>query len=300
MSTRVDTSSLISGALVVGNRGLGVIGSAIPSSGANGPGYIYNDLALPADNSKEYQGLIGTPPTGGTFFAYEDSSFDFTAPNGTYSFLYQLFEDGISKGTATSTITIGGVADTTVPVMTGALSFTNITSSGFQVNYSAATDNVGVTGYEISIDNGATYPYTSTGLSYVCSGDAPNTLYYVKVRAYDAAGNRATALAGTVTTLSNATPATTIAVTFESRAAALRANLTGLKWAVFANITPDLFVAPIAKGALGTTNASGVLSVDITGKGIIVGATVGLIVFKGDGTASDPTQIGFIGVVVAS
>jgi hypothetical protein len=107
MSIRVDSTRLISGALVVGNRALGVIGSAIPSAGTNGAGYIYNDLILPADANKEYRGLIVTPPASGTFFAYEDSSFDFSAADGTYSFLYRLFEDGVDKGTATGSVTIG-------------------------------------------------------------------------------------------------------------------------------------------------------------------------------------------------
>ena len=119
MSIRVDTVSLISGALVVGNRGLGVIGSAIPSTGQHGPGYIYNDLTLPADANKEYRGPIVTPPSAGTFFAYEDSSFDFTAPDGTYSFTYRLFEDGVDRSTAIGSITIGATVITAVGTAAG-------------------------------------------------------------------------------------------------------------------------------------------------------------------------------------
>ena len=107
MSLRVDTSSLISGALVCGNRGLGVLGSEVPSTGDNGAGYVYNDLSLPADANKEVRGLIVTPPSAGTFFAYEDSSFEFTAPNGAYSFTYRLFVDGADLGTATVTLSVG-------------------------------------------------------------------------------------------------------------------------------------------------------------------------------------------------
>jgi hypothetical protein len=108
MSVRVDTASLIAGAVVVGDRGLGVLGSDVPSTGTNGPGYLYNDLTLPADANKEVRGLIITPPSAGTFFAYEDSGFTLAdAPNGTYTFTYRLFEDGVDKGTATETIQIG-------------------------------------------------------------------------------------------------------------------------------------------------------------------------------------------------
>jgi len=125
MSLRVDTSPLISGALVVGHRGLGVLGSAVPSSGDNGAGYLYNDLNLPADASKEVRGLILTQPSAGSLFAYEDSSFEFSgAPDGSYSFTYRLYVDGVDTGTGTSTLQVGSPvatvsAVTASPVFSG-------------------------------------------------------------------------------------------------------------------------------------------------------------------------------------
>lgn len=115
MSLRVDTSSLISGALVCGNRGLGVLGSEVPSTGDNGPGFIYNDLTLPADAGKEVRGLIVTPPAAGTLFAYEDSSFTFSAPDGSYSFVYRLYVDGVDQGTATVSLTVGAATQLLAP-----------------------------------------------------------------------------------------------------------------------------------------------------------------------------------------
>lgn len=110
MSLRVDSSSLIAGALVCGNRGLGVLGSEVPASGDNGPGYLYNDLSLPADAGKEVRGLIVTPPAAGTFLAYEDSSFEFYgADPGAYSFTYRLFVDGADLGTADVELRVGTV-----------------------------------------------------------------------------------------------------------------------------------------------------------------------------------------------
>ena len=109
MSLRVSASSLITGALVCGNRGLGVLGSAVPGSGDAGPGYLYNDLSLPADASKEVCGRITTWPSAGSLYAYEDSSFDFSgAPDGNYTFQYQLYVDGAATGSpATVTMYIG-------------------------------------------------------------------------------------------------------------------------------------------------------------------------------------------------
>lgn len=111
MSCRVDASSLIAGACVVGHRGLGVLGSQVPSTGEHGPGYLFNDLSLPTDAGKEVMGYIETPPVGLTsFFAWEDSSFEAQGPDGEYTFTYRLFVDGADFGTAAVTITIGAAA----------------------------------------------------------------------------------------------------------------------------------------------------------------------------------------------
>ena len=109
MTCRVD-STLIAGACVVGDRGLGVLGSVIRSTtatGAHGAGFLYNDWAS-GDDAKEFRGLIVTPPASGTLVAYEDGSFDFTAPaDGSYSFTYRLFVDGVDLGTAVASFTVG-------------------------------------------------------------------------------------------------------------------------------------------------------------------------------------------------
>lgn len=111
MSFRFDTP-IVASAFHLGNRGLGVLGSTIPSTGDNGPSYMYNDLSLPADNDKEYKGFIETPPASGTFFAYEDGSFDYTGPSG--SFVYRLFEDGVDKGTGTVTLNMSSTPVATI------------------------------------------------------------------------------------------------------------------------------------------------------------------------------------------
>lgn len=121
MSCRVSTTSLIPGACVVGNRGLGVLGSVIRTTtnvGENGAGFLYNDLTI-ADDGREIYGLIITPPSSGTFTTYEDGSFELVgASNGSHSFTYRLFSDGVDLGTATVTMTIGVVS--AVPVNSSA------------------------------------------------------------------------------------------------------------------------------------------------------------------------------------
>jgi hypothetical protein len=128
VSLRIDTSELISGAYVVGETGLGVLAENIPSSGLDGASFLYNDLSLPADNGKEIRGLIVTPPSDGTFYAWEDGSFSLLgAADGSYTFVYRLYVDGVDQGTATASITVGAVVSST---LSGSATLGDITASG--------------------------------------------------------------------------------------------------------------------------------------------------------------------------
>ena len=128
MSLRIDTTEWISGAYIVGETGLGVLGSAIPATGEHGASYLYNDLSLPADNDKEIRGLIVTLPSDGTFYAWEDGSFSLVgAPDGEYTFTYLLYVDGVDGGTATSTISIGASGSGSI---SGAAVLAGITAAG--------------------------------------------------------------------------------------------------------------------------------------------------------------------------
>lgn len=136
MSLRIDTSELIAGALVIGNTGLGVLGSDVPATGEAGASYLYNDLSLPADNNVEVRGQIITPPSAGTFFAWEDGSFSLTgAPDGNYTFTYRLYADGVDLGTATGTVTFGASAG----ALTGAVALSNSITAGALAGLTATT-----------------------------------------------------------------------------------------------------------------------------------------------------------------
>jgi hypothetical protein len=109
-SVRVDTASLISGKLVVGDRGLGVLGSTIPSTGEHGAALLYNDLDLPTEDNDEFRALITTWPVGLTLFVNEDSSFEASGADGEYVGEYEGFKNGVSYGTAEFTVTIGAAS----------------------------------------------------------------------------------------------------------------------------------------------------------------------------------------------
>ncbi|WP_307854440.1 cellulase family glycosylhydrolase [Micromonospora sp. C31] len=86
----------------------------------------------------------------------------------------------------------GGGGDTTAPTAPGQPTVSAITATGASLAWAAASDNVGVTSYEVLRATGtgaATVVGTITGTSYTATGLTANTSYTFSVRARDAAGN---------------------------------------------------------------------------------------------------------------
>ncbi len=94
----------------------------------------------------------------------------------------------------------GSGADTQAPTTPTNLTASNTTQTSTDLNWSASSDNVGVTGYNIYVDgvlNG-----TSSSTNYNVSGLSANTTYTMAVSAYDAAGNASGTTSINVTTQS--------------------------------------------------------------------------------------------------
>ena len=89
----------------------------------------------------------------------------------------------------------GGAVDKTPPTTPSNLLATAVGSSGINVTWTAATDNIGVTGYRVERCKGMlrcksfAQIATSTGTAYSDTGLAASTRYSYRVRAIDAAGN---------------------------------------------------------------------------------------------------------------
>ena len=79
------------------------------------------------------------------------------------------------------------VVDTTPPSVPSGLTATARTDRSVTLNWSASSDNIAVSGYDIFRDG--TQVGASTGTGYTDSGLTPGTLYSYTVRARDAAGN---------------------------------------------------------------------------------------------------------------
>ena len=94
-------------------------------------------------------------------------------------------------------------ADTTAPSTPGALVVTGTSASSVSLSWSASTDNVGVTGYEVFQGSGTTPVASPSGTSATIGGLTASTSYSFTVKARDAAGNRSAASATVTATTSS-------------------------------------------------------------------------------------------------
>jgi chitodextrinase len=176
-------------------------------------------------------------------------------------------------------VTTGGSADTTAPVLTGSITPSAITQTGFTITWPAGSDNVSLTGYEYSINAGSTYTAVGNVLTTNVTGLTNTTLYPVRVRAIDSSGNRSTpALSADVTTASPAL-GTITTIACANRAKTLWASLTGVTVVVF-----NLALAPIVTKTSQSINSSGILTV--TDAAIVAGTSYWIAVFLANGTSA--------------
>jgi chitodextrinase len=105
---------------------------------------------------------------------------------------------GNTSSAAEVTVTTQAAGDTEKPSKPGNLKASDVKQNSLTLSWSASTDNVGVTGYEISKDGSLLGTTTST--SYPVSGLLAGRSYKFSVVAKDKAGNTSSAAEVTVTT----------------------------------------------------------------------------------------------------
>ena len=163
-------------------------------------------------------------------------------------------------------------ADTQAPSQPTNLSVTGSTSSTVSLSWTASTDNVGVSAYEIYVNGN--YVTTVTSTSAVISGLAPTTTYAFYVIARDAAGNLSTqsnSVNGTTTASSGGeTPPTSCGTeNFESIPAASSSYTTntwtnnGITWTAVDSRTDQTIngkAITIEDGSLSSSTISGGIS----------------------------------------
>ena len=130
-------------------------------------------------------------------------------PNTIYNYRVKSRDAAGNLTTSSNyTFTTASVADTSVPSVPSNLQASSVTQTGVNLSWTASTDNVGVTSYDI-YRNGVKIDSVA-GTSDSDSGLTTNTTYSYTVLAVDAAGNKsAQSTAKSVTTLAPA-PAVTL------------------------------------------------------------------------------------------
>lgn len=119
--------------------------------------------------------------------------------NSSFWFITEYNNSG-RKGVVGKFQIQAGPPDTQAPTTPTNLTATNITNTGATLTWTASTDNVGVSQYNISING--TPVGTSTTTSFVVTGLSPTTTYSATVNAQDAAGNTSGNASTSFTTLS--------------------------------------------------------------------------------------------------
>ncbi len=116
-------------------------------------------------------------------------------PGASAGFGFNAAGAGLPTGcTVNGTPCDGGTtppADTRAPTVPGGLRSTGVTSGSVALSWTASTDDVAVTGYEVLLGGAVTT--TATGTTATVSGLSPATAHSFTVRARDAAGNRSAA-----------------------------------------------------------------------------------------------------------
>ncbi|MDP2877646.1 MAG: fibronectin type III domain-containing protein [Holophaga sp.] len=121
------------------------------------------------------EGIGTVSGTSRTVTPAATTTYVLTATNATGSSTHQ------------ATVTVTATADTQPPSVPINLATSNVTATGLTLTWTAATDNLGVTGYRV-FRNG-TQVGTPTTTSFAQTGLTPSTAYSYTVAALDAAGN---------------------------------------------------------------------------------------------------------------
>ncbi|WP_136605763.1 lytic polysaccharide monooxygenase [Paenibacillus dokdonensis] len=154
---------------------------------------------------KVYNGSTLVTTTGGSTLSYNVTGL---TANTSYTFTVKAVDAAGNASAASNAVTFVTTSlpptDTTAPSAPAGLQVSGTpTSSSISLSWSAATDNVGVTGYRIYKGSSLAGTVSGTTLSYTASGLTANTSYSFTVRAIDAAGNEsANSNAVTATTAS--------------------------------------------------------------------------------------------------
>lgn len=170
--------------------------------GGNPAGFLYAFAStVTSTDWLSYTIVSGPTPAGGTLDANPDGTFTYVGPDAATL----VIQPEVNGANAAETITVtlyDQSPDAELPVLTGSITVTNLTSTSYDLSWPTGTDDTGVTGYEYSLNGGTSWADNGNVTTKSITGRTPESTDQVRVRAYDAAGNKSTpALATSVTLL---------------------------------------------------------------------------------------------------
>jgi chitodextrinase len=174
----------------------------------------------------EYEVFVDGKSVGKT----ATTSFTITGLAGSKTYavtIAALDAAGNKSGASTSVnVTTKTAADNQAPASPTGLKTTEVRTTGVDISWTAATDNVGVKEYKIYVDGALTA--TVTGTTYSLSGLTAGTAYSIYVTATDAAGNTSTASTALKVTTSTGAVVDTQAPSVPTGLAANEVSDTGI------------------------------------------------------------------------
>ncbi|WP_271750568.1 fibronectin type III domain-containing protein [Cohnella sp. JJ-181] len=161
----------------------------------------------------------------------------------------------------------GGSGDTQAPTAPGGLTSPSKTASSVSLSWTASTDNVGVTGYNVY--NGSTLAGSTTGATtFTVTGLAASTAYSFTVKAKDAAGNLSSA--------SSALSVTTNAAAGDTQAPTAPTGLT----------SPSKTASSVNLSWTASTDNVGVTGYDVYNGSTLAGSTTGATTYTVTGLSA--------------
>ena len=163
-------------------------------TGLTSPTQTSSTINLTWTASTDNVGVVGYDIYKNSVFEGSSSGTAYTVssltPNTSYALSVKARDaaGNLSNASATLQVSTLNAVDTQAPTAPTSLVSSNLTSTSVTVSWTASTDNVGVTGYEVS-RNGTIVSASQSTTSYNATGLSASTPYSFTVRAKDAAGN---------------------------------------------------------------------------------------------------------------
>ncbi|WP_227013976.1 fibronectin type III domain-containing protein [Paenibacillus psychroresistens] len=208
-----NNSAASSGLSVTTNAGSDTTAPTAPT-GLSSPSKTNTSVSLSWTASTDNVGVTGYNIYNGTNLAGSTTgATTFTVTGLTastaYTFTVKAKDAAANLSAASSglTVTTNAASDTTAPTAPTGLTSPSKTDTSVNLSWTASTDNVGVTGYNIY--NGTNLAGSTTGATaFTVTGLTASTTYSFTVKAKDAAGNLSVASTALSVTTNAAVPST--------------------------------------------------------------------------------------------